>query len=605
MPSAYKTRYGLDWSPHVPDHQIELYLARFRSLEPYASAAENRTEHFLRAIRLLFSPDDFKINRWTEDIVDGFVNCEELVLFGCASANKSHTCGMVALLDWITAPHVTTTFFCSTDKAALEKRSWASVIHFYTILKKNFPLPAVYSRSRMALLNEDDETLKSMDIDAPEAVKSGLFAVAAMAGNEQQATAKFIGVHQPDPMGGVRMFADEAQAVRKSFTEARTNLMIGTDDFRFAALGNPFQRSDSLGELAEPKRGWNSVSIDGPTTWENKSGGRVVRFDGHRSPAISNPRDFPFLISRKHIDRVMARVRNDTNHPDYLSMVRGWIGSSQNFLSVYPADAQERHKVRALLPPNPFISFPITLCGFDPAFTAKGNNAILVFAQLGTCFDGVRRLVFDREAIRLRSPGETELEGKTLLEFRAREALKILRQRGVPFGQLGVDESGAQTMASVLRMLEPTPLSGEPPLPVVFNAKVPPDMVLSSFDPQPAREHFANLGSLAWGLCELYGRFDQIRGLPDEAGEQFNHRLYREDVMPRLLEDKVDYISRLKESPDAADAVAVLLILARQRFRFLPGGGSASSADLPASGAAMGDSLMNELAAAEESLYST
>jgi len=597
MPVNYKTAYGLDWQPEVPGHQIELYMARFQHLPMYQTPdALVPGEHFLRAIRMLFTPDQFTISPWAELIVHGFCGNEETVLVGCASANKSHTCGLIAPLDWITAPHVTTTFFCSTDKAALEKRSWASVTYFYSLLEKK-GIPAIYSKSRMAILNKDDAELEALGVDAPKEVKSGLFAVASMAGSEQQAQSKFIGVHQPHEMGGVRMFADEAQAVRQSFLDARSNLMIGTSDFRLVALGNPFDFRDPLGRLAEPEKGWGSVTVD-DERWRNKSGGIVIHFDGMKSPAIKEPDKYPFLINSKHIKRVLLRCRGDEKHADYLTMVRGWIASASDIYSVFSA-ADQRKLLVSAKPPR-YLSPPLALAGFDPAFTADNDNAALVRADLASCDDGKRRLVFRDEPFMVSA--DRADDKVSLLEARCTGALRYLASHAIPLYQLAVDESGTQTVGSTLAMMQKgtlSAISGNPYL-VSFNEKAS-KAILSAVDPTPAQDRYYDTISEGWALMELYARFDMIRGLPEEVASQFANRRWQAGKFPRRLETKREYRDREGHSPDAADAAAVLLLMARHRFGFVPGGHGPGASAVP--GRNNFSPIVEEMAAAEESLY--
>lgn len=592
MAERYKSRYGLDWDPSIPDHQIELYLSRFQKLPEYRHAdMDDPAEHFLRATRMLFTPREFKISRWTEMIVHGWCHHEETVLMGCASANKSHTCGLIAVLDWATAPHVTTTFFCSTDKGALEKRSWASVLHFYQLLKKQ-GLAATYSKGKMAILNKEDEHLLSLGIDAPEEAKAGLFAVASESGSEQKASSKFIGVHQPDPMGGVRMFADEAQAVRPSFLESRTNLMIGSEDFRMIALGNPMSRQDPLGQLAEPKKGWPSVSVE-DEEWENKTGGHVVHFDGLKSPAQEDPESFPFLIGPKHIEKVLKKVRGDEKHPDYLTMVRGWIADVSDILSVFPEPSQKRLKIHN---DAQFLSQPTLLAGLDPAFSGQGDDAVLQIARMGTCVDGVNRIVYGESFYLKVDPDRPE----SLLEQRCVSALRILRRHRIPLFNLAVDESGVQTVGSTLMIMNQDPTPGNPLL-VSFQSRAS-ELPLSAIDPTPTKERFYDQAAEAWSLAERFARFDQIRGLPEEPGDQWSARRWVIGKMPRRLESKDDYREREKRSPDAGDAAALVLLLARTRFGFVPGG--AWNVERGESGTeGSNTNFVSELAEQEETLY--
>ena len=125
-----KVRYGLEFDARVPDHQIELSIARFYRVPGYIDGGnvDAPETHFCRAVRMLFTPEQFRLNAWAEKTMWAWCNHTEVILMGCAAASKSHTCGLIALLDWFAAPSDTTTFFSSTTVKALEKRSWSSVL---------------------------------------------------------------------------------------------------------------------------------------------------------------------------------------------------------------------------------------------------------------------------------------------------------------------------------------------------------------------------------------------------------------------------------------------------------------------------------------------
>jgi hypothetical protein len=598
MPKSFKTAYGLDWDINVPEYQIELYMARYHRLPEFQTPlAGDPTGHFLRAVKMIFLPSEFTLNRWNEMTIDAWCHYEETVLMGCASASKSHSCGMISVLDWATAPHVTTTYFCSTDKSALQKRSWASVLHFYQLLKRK-RLPAVYSKAMMAILNEQDKELEKLGIDAPTEAKSGLFAVASESGSEQKASSKFIGVHQPDRLGGVRMFADEAQAVRASFMESRTNLIIGSEDFRMVALGNPMSLADPLGQLAEPKKGWGSVTVDSET-WENKSGGVVIHFDGLKSPAIEDPAAHPYLINQRHIDKVLKKVRNDRNHRDYMTMVRGWVVDSADVLSVFPVETQKTTRSLNREPSDRFMSTPIRLAGLDPAFSGEGDEAVLVSASLGTCVDGVVRLIFDPEPQYI-TVDQTVKEEKSLLEQRCEKVLEHLRAERMTLYNLGVDESGVQTVGATLHIMNRSPTVG-PAYLVTFQERAS-DVVLSVVDETATKDRYFDRAAEGWSLMERFARFDQIRGLPDDVSHQFAARRWLMGRKPQRLESKTEFREREKQSPDAGDAAAVILLMVRHRFGLTPGGGWSQSRDADG-GAAVGNDIVNDLAEAEEALY--
>ena len=568
-----KRRYGLEFDERVPDHQIELMLSRFHTIPEYAAGnLDSPDTHFLRAIRMLFTPEEFRINAWTEKIVHAWCNYTMTVLMGCAAANKSHSCGMVALLDWMTAPTVTSTFFSSTTVKALEKRSWASVLHFYQILKRK-GLPAVHAKSRTAILNESDARLEELGHYSPDAIKSGIFGLAVMSGPVENAISNLIGVHQPTWDGGVRMFADEAQAVKQAYLDARTNLMIGTPDFRIVLLGNPMSWEDPLGELARPKDGIESITIE-DEDWETREGGICIHFDGHKSPAVVEPdgeKNYPFLIGPKHIAQVRRRCNGNEGHPQYQTMVRGWIASTTDPDVIIPKPAQVHYGM--LRPGMGWLYDPVTVMALDPSYSAKGDDAVIQVAWAGTEADGVFRIVFHPEPIYV--PIVDSKEDPVINQI-CRFTWATIVKWEVDTRYLVVDEAATQTVGSTLFLLAPPDLADSSVRPLLFNgATRPSELVMSIHDRRTGNDLYGNAATEAWFWMESFARFGQIRGLPKRASSGYASRKVEASANrrqgTRSLESKKKLKDRGLPSPNEADACSMIVALVRHRLGAVPG----------------------------------
>jgi len=564
MPKSYDHRFGLDWPTNVPDHQKHLLCARFHKLEPYASSmVGNPEDHMARAVEMLFDPSDFKMNDWAAKIMWAWCHYDMITIMGPAAANKSHSCALLALLDWIVLPRHTSTFFASTTKAALERRSWNSVLQFFQLLRKRGG-PGVISKSRTAIINEDDAR---QDGHKGYDVKSGLFGIAVLAGTLQDALSNIIGVHQPyfpaagadgfGECGGVRMFADEAQAIRQAFIDARFNLMMGTPDFRIVLLGNPMSFEDPLGELAKPIGGWEAVTIE-DDQWETQAGGVNIHFDGERSPALADPIGFPFLINQSQMNRVLLANLGNRSATDYLTMCRGWISQESDINVVLP---------RSMLSKFQMEEQPIwegefeVVAGLDPAFSAGGDRAVLQIAYVGFVKEGGLIIGF----------GPTHYlvilgDSDTPVSYQVSEQV---RQLGMGYGlhpkNLACDETGTQRISDVIEMEWDTGI-----LRKAFNARAS-DLPVSIYNDKPCKEYYHNCVTELWYTLQQFGQFGQIRALPKQAAKEFAMRRIDPDKRPRRLESKVDMKKRLKHSPDTADACALCLAVARERIGVNPG----------------------------------
>jgi hypothetical protein len=535
MASTYKSLYGLDWPRDVPLHQIHLTLARYRNhLARYAGATcMDPADHMIEATRLLFEPHEFQINPWTERTMHAWCNHNLMVLMGPAASSKSHTCGLIALLDWLVAPRETSTFFASTTKAALERRSWNSILEFFQVLQKKGAAGAI-SKSRTAVL----------------------------AGTLQDALSNIIGVHQASEFGGVRMFADEAQAIKQAFVDARFNLSIGTPDFRIVLLGNPMSFHDPLANLAEPVGGWNAVTIE-DEGWDTKSGGVCVHFDGHKSPALEDPEKYRFLINQKQLDMLKKANQDNEQSRDYLTMGRGWVTNESDFDVVLPMSAINKFRMEE----EPvWDAEPTVLAGLDPAFSRGGDNAVLQIAYLGHTTDGMLTLAFGPYHNLLISDSKDTPVTYQLLA----QVASYADQYGFTPHTFACDDSTTQNLVDVLEMEW-----GRGTLRKDFGSK-PSTMQVSEFNEVPCREYYRDTVTELWYTVREFGLYGQIKGLPKLAKEEFSLRRVL-PKRPRQLEPKTGTTGspgmkqRLRRSPDNGDACSLCAAVARERLGAHPG----------------------------------
>lgn len=581
----YKTRYGVDWDDRIPDWQIDLQIARHVPyIDTYAQMDhEDLDLHFLRAVRTLFTPSEYRVNAWSEKIIRSWCysheHNNEIVLFGCSSSNKSHTMGLIALLDWIAAPYDTTSFFASTTLRALERRSWASIIGFHQTLKRK-GLPAYHMKSKTAIVNESDKDLEQEGFYSPDAMKAGVYGIAVMAGSVQDAISNIIGVHQnrvPDGMtqspGGVRVFVDEAQGTRDAIINACSNLAIGTPDFRLVLMGNPMTFEDPLATRAEPKFGWDSVTMD-DEEWESKTGAKVIHLDGTKSPACTEENgeeDYPFLIGPKHIKTVLRQCHGNPKHPDYLSMVRGWISHSGDSNVVIPKSTQRSYGMYD--EPLGWMYEPVTIMALDPSFSSGGDDAILMIARAGTEKDGVFRIVFHPEPIII--PIEDSQTDPPIHQI-LRATWSEIARWGVDTRFLIVDETATQTVGSSLFLMAPPGIADTAAPPLLFNGNTSPtEKTVSEHDRRQGVDVFSTRTTEAWFWVESFGRFGQIRNFPVKAGSQFASRRVEQSASRRrgavALETKKKMKDRGLPSPNEADCCAMIIHLVRERMRATPG----------------------------------
>lgn len=90
MGTVCRRKYALDWPSEVPDAFIELTLAKKWRFEPFCHGSLlDPGEHLLRAVRLLFAPEQWTISPWTEQHAHAWAAEDFSVWLGAASTGKA------------------------------------------------------------------------------------------------------------------------------------------------------------------------------------------------------------------------------------------------------------------------------------------------------------------------------------------------------------------------------------------------------------------------------------------------------------------------------------------------------------------------------------
>ena len=577
MPVTYRSKYGLDWPHEVADPFIDLIMAKRWREEPYlGSDRTDPGDHLLRAIRALYAPSVWGISPWTEEHAHGWCEESSLGLIGNAASSKSWDIGGFAMLDWLTDPGETVTIMASTSKLALADRTFASSIKLFKDLKQHprYQIPGHIAKSVMAIMLGDDETA-----NMPSNDKTALRGVALAQGTADDARGSLQGRHAPY----VRLIADELAAMKdplaQAVVDARTNLSIGAEkDFKFCFLANPESKLDVCGRLATPVDGWDSVDETVPR-WRTR-GGLVIHHNGFQSPAITEPdgaTKYPYLIRQSQIDAILEEEGGNANSRQVWTMIYGFPcpqGSSNTVLNqadiatFKPCDPPTSDLSRPAPHNNPVPSNPgpfhppqsqftsprkRRFAALDPAFTAMGDNCAFAWGELD----------LDATPDPTLNPPD-QLPPTTLLNLApieilpidassdepaayqvVRQAVQRCRELGIPLTDIAIDDSGTQSVAGIWQVE-----TGRTPVAYNYSSR--------SSDPH----EYSNLVTEMWYKVQQWVRASRIRGLDGKAAEQFCNREFKK-LKPRQLESKVDYKSRLRgKSPDEADAVAMLVLLA-------------------------------------------
>lgn len=556
MSSTYRAKYGIDWDPNMSDIQIELNCAKkWREPELKAGKLGHPADHLLRAVREIFPPrapnNPFIISPWTEEHAVDWTTELFCITWGCASSSKSNDYGLFTYLDWATDPTQTYTILASTDKLALQRRSYESVMRYFQILRaRNQGWPGLRSKQKLAIVFEDDVNDGEMSSD-----KASITGVAVMEGTTDEARARLQGVHLPY----VRIVADELSGMRRAIMEARFNLAIGPKDFRFFGLCNPDSLTDLAAEHSIPLRGWSSID-ENTLEWRSIYG-KVRHHNGFYSPAVLEPdgaKKYPNIINQAHIDTVIQTSGNNLDHPQVWTMVRGFPpprGLETTVIS-------EKDVVTFNMQEPPVWEKLIgRVAGLDPAFTSGGDGCIFVPAEYGILTTGQLAIAFLPEVELAISASDSRPVTYQIVD----QLRVLLNQHQIPVDQLGIDDSGTQSVADVVAV-EIAAGSQR----VVFNGKAS-DRPLAPGGQQPADKKVGNAITELYYYFAALGAQGQVRGLSQDAMKQFcSRRVLRKGSLWRL-EEKKDLKQRIKRSPDVADACACALAVLRFKLGVAPG----------------------------------
>ena len=576
----FKSIGGCDWKRDTPDFECYLKLARFghsgryleRTLGGTGTWEErglmNPGEALVQGVSRLFTPVEFSMNTWSEDILYSLTNERETILAGASSCGKSHVTGLFAYLWWMIAPTSTTCFMGSTSVKDLKRRTFSSVVNYHAIVKKKGG-PGIFSKQLTAIVNESD----SKEGVSADDVACGVLGLAffGSASPEDQAS-RIGGTHQSTTKGApnagegsVVVILDEMQALpAEAISRALINLASGVDLMRICGSGNFNTRTDMLGERAEPKDGWSSVTIDYDHEWTTTRGGKLIRLDALRSPAVveeDGEKKYPFLPNREHIANQLAEVKGNENDPAYWSMTRAWPREEDDISIVFPAVLQAKYKVRLPVEWGHNSGDIQTVLALDPSF-GGADKAAMCALDVGIFADG-RRGMAVREITYMTIDGKSPRPVQYQLSDQFRRKAQELN---IPMSHCGLDESATQLVGDVITME-----SGEPGLVRINFAARPTDNLVSVHSMVKAADRWGNLVTEMYLRLVEYGSFGQLRNVPAEASRQLAIRQTLPDRQPLRLERKKDHKKRLGRSPDDADVLAMACYLAMIVLGLMPG----------------------------------
>lgn len=543
------SRYGLDWPSSYTDVYIDLVCAKKWREEPYRHGnLLDPWEHLLSACRKLFTNEEFGISPWTEAHAVDWTMEKFCITWGGAACSKSNDYGCFSILDWITDPTKTVTLMASTTREMLKMRSYESVVRYFNILKRNpyFLIPGKESRTSCAILNENDE-------DTGTTVKASVRGVAVNDGGSIQ------GAHLPY----VRLILDEMALMRQETFDARTNLSLGAEDFRFYGLANPESLFDLSARAAVPIEGWASVD-EMTETWRSRYG-KVRHHNSEQSPAIIEPdgeKKYPYLARKRQLDDILAEENGNADSPRYWVMVKGFPppqGVERTILTEADLTTYGPQDTATWMNGEN----PIRAASLDAAFTHDGDGCVLLIFDVGRVAPGVPAIVaVEKVYLTLEASAKRPVTAQIVDQVRGK-----LSEHGIPVGRLAVDDSGTQGIADAIDMALGGPV-------VRYNYATKASDNYTAGGREKYVDRYADKITELWVLFGEFVRARQIRGLDADAARYFTSRRItrRKQTAKNCIESKKEFKKRTGgRSPDEADAWAMAVGLVRDLLGFNPG----------------------------------
>lgn len=546
-------RYGLMFPPDVTDLDVELYC--FRHGTTIEEGGLGKFGHFKRIVDILWNPIDEDTGErcgpmpvdwhpWFERMVEHACQHDTLGIAGCANSGKSDFAALWCIVNFICAPQDTMVLVTSTSKQDSRKRIWGR-IKKYWLACPGLPGKLVDSQALIRFVDQHGDEYEDRGISLVAADRKK---------TTDEEIGKNIGFKAP------RMFlvADELPELSHALITAATSNLANNEYFQLIGIGNPASYFDPFGEMCEPEKGWESISME-DTEWKSRTG-YVIRFDAYDSPNIHADKIiYRYLPTIGKINA--AKKKHGENSLAFWRMQRGFWNPSGAEEGIY----SETEFIRSgVMSDVVWQTEPVMITALDPAFVTGGDRAVQYFASVGRDVDG-KMVIRDDGYIELYEDMDDKENPKNFQI--AKQFRDNSMKRGVEPKNAGFDSTGGGAPFGdiVKKVWSPDVLW------VNFHGGAS-DRPVSQTDDTKSYDRYENRVSELWfGAKELL-RMSQIRNMKKATIKEACARTYKtkkkgEHIILKV-EEKKEMKSRLGKSPDIADAWFILLEVARQTLGF-------------------------------------
>jgi hypothetical protein len=546
---ATTKKYNQTWNSGISAIDIEIYAIRKGGKWKNKKGEEcgEGLFHHYKQLQTLLWPNK-KWHKWNELLLRTFVENRICAILGPASSGKTREAADFGLCVYICFPKQTTILISSTDMRSLELRIWGEMKKNWMAAKSVYPQTPGYIIGSKQMITTDSVDSTARDF------RCGIIGIPCMVGGSFVGLGKYVGIKNIY----VILIADELQFMNKTFCDSIANLNKN-EGFKGLGLGNPKDRLDALGILAEPKDGWDSVDEAEVTkTWQTRfSDGVCVQLVGTDSPNFdvpeTEPIPFPFLISRKSIESDISFYGRDS------------LQFSMMNLGMMPKDAQSRRVITKSLCQQ-FNAFqdPIwqnqnvkKILGLDAAYgSVGGDRCMATEAWMGQDVRGkiIVAIIGTPIVIPVRT-GQDKIPEDQIAEY----VMGLCVSKGIEPGHVFYDATGKGSLGTSFGRIwstavNPIEFGGKPSSrPVGINSKV------------LCKDYYSKMVSELWFSTRLAIESDQIRGMSEELMNEGSLREWTIIAGNKIeVEPKHKTKERMGRSPDAYDSWVCTLEGARR-----------------------------------------
>jgi hypothetical protein len=523
-----------------------------------------RKREFGKAATMLWGPAKFSSDPHLVKLLwSKLDSCNVLWVLGAGSCGKTWNAAIWHLLDWLADPDFTSVKVLSATEKHTKTNIFASLrdLHASALIK----LPGDFKT----------ESIRTTSNEA-----QGFEVVTVPPGPEGRGRLR--GFHpkprpEPHPDFGkltrIRILLDEAETLPPGVFEEIQNILLTEEAnspvVKCTGLTNPKDMSSPFGQLCRPADplGWKSIDEDSEV-WEGQNGATVLSLDGAKSENVIEKRlVYPGFLTYE------GYCRYDPQTPGFQTFCRGKFPTGDLNISVISQDVMNRGFSTLR-----WAGITIGLAAVDLAGEGV-DSVILAYGRLGlakgfgvagdpngdTLFEAPRKCL---ELVKLLEISKVDPNRKLeTTQFIAAEVIRICKELDLTDRQLVVDKTGVGLgVYDMLRNVDNG--LGSAVLGINYSESATESKILAE-DSQRPSELYDRIATEMLFAVKKWLQFDYLKLAPKfndpDLINELTSRRYHQKGLKLKLEEKKEYKSRGNSSPDRADAVSLLVHLARMR----------------------------------------